>query len=339
MPEITLPEIGEKNWGTELNAAITQVNTAVDAIPTDLVTVEDLPDLIQNKADAATVYNKTDSDARYAPVAGTAIVIQHGTDPNVSRGGSTGTRIWVGSVYPLNSLPNDVWDVATQKAVEPQITWYANYRADLIASPDLTAMTTWSDTSGNARHLTQTTVSRKPVFHVANAGVPAYLNFTGSSAMQTAAFATPLTQAYTIIMTVRMTTVTTSASVVKRVIDGLDATNFLNVQQRGDGTNPKWQISAGTTLSATAPATTGWAVVTIVVNGSSTKVRINGVENTGQAGAGSLGGITLGSKYDFSGNFADFDATDIRVAAGALTVSQIANVEAALANSIGVVLP
>ena len=30
MPEITLPEIGENNWGTKLSAAVTEVNEAVD---------------------------------------------------------------------------------------------------------------------------------------------------------------------------------------------------------------------------------------------------------------------------------------------------------------------
>lgn len=329
--------------GSAAAAAVAPVATDLAALkvalPTTYVTPAGLPDLMQGKADVATTYTRSAADAKFAPIdINAAGVIKHGTDPNVARGSAAGYRIWVGSVYPVNSLPGDVWVVATQKAVEPPISWFAQYRASTIGSSDLATLTSWADSSGNARNLTQATAAKRPVFHVASGGVPAYITFDGSKNMQTAAFAAAMAQPYTLMMTVRMLSVSTSAAVTKRIIDGLDATAFLNFQQRGDGTNAKWQGSAGTTLSGPGAAVANsWAVVTVVNNGSGSKIRINGVEVTGNMGAALLGCLTVGSKFD-STVFADFDTTDIRLASGLLSASQIANVEAALADSVGIIL-
>jgi hypothetical protein len=320
-------------------AALDVAGDVVTASGKKVLTVEGLPDAVQGKADVATVYSKSAADAKFAPIdINAAGVIKHGSDPNVARGTAAGYRIWVGSVQPVNGLPGDVWVVATQKAVEPPISWFAQYRASTIGSADLATLTSWADSSGNARNLTQATAAKRPVFHVASGGVPAYITFDGSKNMQTAAFAAAMTQPYTLMMTVRMLSVSISASVTKRLVDGLDASAFVNFQQRGDGTNAKWQASAGTTVSGPGTAVAGgWAVVTLVVNGSGSKIRINGVEATGNVGAALLGGLTVGSKFD-STVFADFDTTDIRLASGLLSASQIASVEAALADSVGIIL-
>ncbi|MCS5732383.1 LamG domain-containing protein [Herbiconiux daphne] len=267
--------------------------------------------------------------------------IYHGTNANMSRGGSAGTKVWVGSVYPNYKLPGDTWLVATEQAVEPPITWFSNYSAATIAAADLSTLSTWADTGTAARDLAQPTSGKRPTLHVAGSGTPAYVRFGGAHAMQTAAFAAPLAQPATAFTAVRMTSVTTSASVVKRIYDGLDATNEWELQQRGNGTVALFQSYAGSSVNSgvAAPAVAGaWNVITEVRNGGSSKIRVNGVEVTSAAGSLSLGGLTVGSKFDMATVFGDFDLGDSRVTAGLLSPGQIAAQEAFLASRYGVTL-
>lgn len=267
-----------------------------------------------------------------------SIFIFGGSNANTARTAGP-VKVWIMDVMPNNRLPGDIVFLSGIQAAEPPVSWFAKWDATTLAQADLTPVTSFPDTSGNGRTLTQATTSRQPTFHIAGGGVPAFLRFDGGDNLASAAFGAAVTQPYTICMTVRMTTVTTSASTTKRIIDGLDATNFVNFQQRGDGTNAKWQVSAGTTVSGPGTAVAGgWAVVTIVVNGSSSRIRINGVELTGNVGAATLGGITWGSKFD-STVFADFDSTGMRIAAGLLTSGNLAAVEKYFADQVGVTLP
>lgn len=306
------------------------------------VAIEDLADLTQGKADATTVYNKTASDERYTLAStDSAVIIKHGTNAAQARTSGPGTRIWIGSVYPTNSLPSDTWLVATQQAVEPPLTWFGRHSAATIVAEDLTTVSSWANTgTGSGGPLTQATLAKRPVLHVAGGGQPAFLRFAGAQLLQGLAYTTPLTQPSTLVVAVRFTSVTPSASTIKRIIDGVDAsTNVWNLQQRGNGTTPKWQVTAGTAVTSAVDAVAGaWQILTMVPNGGSGKFRVNGVEQNTSMGTQMLSGMTVGGKYDGSGSFGDFDITDVAIINRLLTPAELAATEQFMADRCGVTL-
>lgn len=268
--------------------------------------------------------------------------VVHLDDPTVARPSTTGRVSWYGSVYPNNLAVGDIWYTVTQQAVEPPIVWHTDFSASTLALADLASVGTWPDQSGNGHDLTQATSTKKPTFHVAAGAAPAYVRFDGGDVMATPAFSPLVTQPGTLILAVRMTTVTTSSGVTKRIVDGLDATNEWVIQQRGSGTAPLWQGGAATTATATAtpPVAGAWTIITFIPDGATGALRVNGeTKTTTNFGALSLGGLTVGAKFDQATVFADFDLGDLRLCAGVLSAGNLAATERFLADRYGVTIP
>lgn len=174
-------------------------------------------------------------------------------------------------------------------------------------------VTTWHDETGNGRDLTQATSGSRPTY---TATVAAFNNHptiaTDGTAdfMQTASW-TGLSSA-TIVIIGRLT----GGGTIKNITDGIGSTNRQAI--RGDS-GGKWSITAGTALASAGNHDTSLhyfraeyaATDTLTIDGT-------GVIS-GDAGSQTMTGLTFGSRYDGTTNYAAFEAAFIGVYSGALS--------------------
>lgn len=145
----------------------------------------------------------------------------------------------------------------------------------------------WEDQSGNGRHLLQGTDAARPALQ----GDGTIL-FNGTSHyLKTAAFT--LNQPEWVLWVGKQVSWTLN----DRICDGNTVSSGAIAQ---NATTPELLIFAGTTGIAKVPLTVGaLGVVSAVFNGANSRARVNlSTEVTGQAGAGNMGGLTLGANGD-----------------------------------------
>jgi hypothetical protein len=201
------------------------------------------------------------------------------------------------------------------------------FKADALALNDTDPVTSWTDSSGKARNATEATNPPSYRTNVVN-GFPV-VRFDGvNDKLQTASF--PLAQPLTIFAVFRHSSLATTN---KTVFDGL--TN-LSAMLSGQVTGPQWIAFAGTNLFD-GTADTNWHVATVVFNGGSSNIRIDGGPGvTGNAGTATPSGITLGSRG--SGiNFFVGDIFEVTVYSSALSTTNINSVGAYLAARAGLI--
>jgi len=155
---------------------------------------------------------------------------------------------------------------------------------------------TWYDQSGNGRNATQATVSLQPQIVtngavLNNNGKPT-IDFIGDY-LQTSNFGFLIVQPNTISIVFNHTTVNPSYI----FYDSADVNN----RQLLTAGNLQYTMFAGTLIRNTS-ISTGTKLITSVYNGASSSQFINGVNTiNGNAGANSLGGLTIGAAYDGTG--------------------------------------
>lgn len=188
------------------------------------------------------------------------------------------------------------------------------YKASLESFADGDLVGTFSDQSGNGRHLTQATSGNKPTFKLNAANGKAALLFSTNDYMQTASFASA-PQPLTIFL------------VVKRVVSGsnqyiLDALSAgWNIYQTGS--TGKVQIYAGgSSVEDFDDMGSDWVVLQGVFNGASSKLYRNELPvASGNAGSTGVTGFTLGASVAPSDYFNGYVAEMI-VFDGTLTTDQ-----------------
>ena len=179
-----------------------------------------------------------------------------------------------------------------------------------------TGVSQWDDQSGNGNNLLQAVGANQPtVTASAINGLPGIL-FDGTNANMTAAFT--LTQPLSVLMVARQVTWAST----KNFHDGITAADTMLLQQFT--ATPNLRLFGGASLTGTTDlAVNTYGVITEVFNGASSSLQIgSGTLLSGNAGAASPGGITLGSRQTATA-FANVEVAEIIVMAAAASADEI----------------
>lgn len=166
------------------------------------------------------------------------------------------------------------------------------YRADDVVLSG-SSITTHTDKSGNARHLTQGTSTAQPT-QVTRYG-QSVGSYDGGDSMQ-GAFSATLAQPYEVALVFEET----NLSAARLLFDGDDISNRAFCQI--DATTGAITIRSGATFTSAKTITAATAhAAHLRFDGASSKVWLDDFraaqESTGNAGTASLDGFTLGSSY------------------------------------------
>jgi hypothetical protein len=161
----------------------------------------------------------------------------------------------------------------------------------------------WNDSSGNGRHLLQGTDAARPTGQSDGSAL-----FNGTSHfLKCSAFT--LNQPTWVVMAVKQVSWTASDT----FFDGnADATGRLYQI----ASSPRILADAGTAGITSTPnlAVDVTGVVSIILNGASSSLRVNNTAaTTGNAGAGNMGGFTLGTRGSTADRFANIQVYEVAI--------------------------
>lgn len=159
------------------------------------------------------------------------------------------------------------------------------------ATVDGTAIGTWQDQSGNARHATQGTGAKRPVLKVGAQNGLAGVRFDGVNPLALDAAGVVVSQPDTILVVANISGL---SATLHTLVDGITGRQIIR-----SGSATQYEIYAGTSVLA-AGAATGARLFTAVFNGASSLLRVDRSQvAAGAAGAnGTTGGIRLGLAQD-----------------------------------------
>jgi hypothetical protein len=169
------------------------------------------------------------------------------------------------------------------------VGWWPAYGITGLSDDDVVG--TFPDQSGNGRNLTQATAAKKPLYktNVKN-GYPT-VRFDGSDDYLQGAFGATIAQPITYFIAFRAITVGPN----EYIMAGDDITNRVGLLIVTGGW---WGIYAGAGLVSTTVPDTNWHYIVAIFNGASSSIRLDGAAiKSGNAGANSLDGLTLGALY------------------------------------------
>lgn len=265
-------------------------------------------------------------------------VVYHLANASFARPTTTGPVLWVGSVAPLNRIAGDQFFVANPQAVEPPTPWLASFTASSLGLADLSTVTTWEDESANNNDMTQATAGSRPTFHVAAGANPAFVRFAGAHTLASAAFSAAPTQPFTLFAAIRHNTINTASGSFNNVVTGLAASQF-TLRARGNGSASVWSAEAGLSGDSTTAITTGqWYVISVIFDGTTSSLGINGVIAAKSMGTNGFTGLRVGSSYTGASSFFNGDLHAVKVVQGRLDNPNRRAVEQSLADAVGVTL-
>jgi hypothetical protein len=201
--------------------------------------------------------------------------------------------------------------------------WYD--ASQIVGLNDADPVATWSDLSGNARHATQATAGKRPLYrtNIVN-GLP-IIRFDGVDD-NLAATGFTLNQPSTIVAVFvqRM-----DPAGNKGLLDGASADYSRYLFVGGSG-NTLGVYAGGTPINGPT-LTVGAAYYAVAIfNGASSSVRVNGgTATSGNAGSSGASGITIGSANNGAGGeYGQFDFGEIFAYNSALSADYIADINA-----------
>ncbi len=185
------------------------------------------------------------------------------------------------------------------------------------------AVSQWTDLSGNGRHLTQGTSSRRPTVKTAEKNGNNVIYFDGGAKGLVTASIT-LNNPITIFVVLKMY----SLSSYNSVIDG----NNNNEANIAGNSGTTLQLYTQGFVGGMAVSTNTWYRTTWQMNGSSSYDRRNDtVTNTWSDGSVSMGGLRVG-EGDGGGENGNFDVGEIAVYNRALTTSEVNTINSYLSS-------
>ncbi len=201
--------------------------------------------------------------------------------------------------------------------------------SQIVGLNDGDPVSTWADESGNGNDVTQSNAQEKPTYQTNELNGLPVVNFTptgggGTKEFLRRTFSSPLAQPGTVFVVVRSQSTTDSG----KIFDGVGSGRWL-IQPSG-GT---WQIFAGSTVLSGGTADTNWHVFSLIFNGASSEVFVDGVSTiTGNPGAANFDGITLGGDNGSGTSPLTGDEAEVIIYNSALGTTDRQTVEAYLAS-------
>ncbi len=212
------------------------------------------------------------------------------------------------------------FDLQEQPAFDDplSIDWHAAFWAEdpnWTDPGDGNAVSQWDDGSGNGRHATQGTGTKQPIYRASVAALnnkPA-VEFDGSDdALQTSGFGTLSQPNDVVIVALWRGGGTGTLGLSDGIVSG--SRHFVFVDDVGDN----FSINSGSTIEGSQADTDGHLL--IATFDTTDVLELDGVTDvSGDAGAQSLTGVTLGARYDAGGVFGDFTIAFYGVKDGLLT--------------------
>lgn len=165
--------------------------------------------------------------------------------------------------------------------------WYKPETLSALA--DGAAVSSWTDSSGNARHAVQATGGNQPICKEAIVNGKDVVRFDGVDDFLRASFTLVQPEHIFIVCRWRATSATTD-----HIIDAA-ATVFGGTLWQDSGTTVK-AYSGTATLTVAASGSDSWRQYAILFNGAGSETRVDGgTAVTGNLGALNMGGLTIGS--------------------------------------------
>lgn len=166
------------------------------------------------------------------------------------------------------------------------------YRADSLTAAEDDLIATLVNQEGAFPNLAQATSGNKPKYKSGAAnGQPALLFDGTNDFMQTSSFAAE-SQPITVFVVAKRN----ASGSDNYLLDGIGVSNRLVVEHIGS--TGKLEANAGSSITSFADFGTDWFVAQVVFDGASSKIWINDLPAaSGNVGAGTLTGITLGASY------------------------------------------
>lgn len=203
------------------------------------------------------------------------------------------------------------------------------YEAGSLNLADGTAVSSWTDISGNGHDAVQATGSKQPIYKVNIAGGRPVIRFDGSDDfLATAAYGADLAQPNTIIVVVRHATITAT----RFVFDGQGSTKRHAMYHDNAATN--FRIYAGGTATSQT-RDTNWNVRTGLYNGASSLASKNGSTTAASVGTQAIAGLNIGAEYDNIGTL-DGDIAELLVYHAALSTTDRQTLERWLGAKYGI---
>jgi hypothetical protein len=208
-------------------------------------------------------------------------------------------------------------------------TLQAHFKTNVGTSTttDGVAVSQWNDQSGNARHLTQATGTKQPLFKTAiQNGYPA-IRCDGTDDFMKVAFT--IAQPDTWFFVMRFNAVYAANSVA------LDGGVTAVSHDVGRTSNTQLVMFITGAVNAPAATTTSFHYGTCQFNNASSFFRLDGVAgSTAAVGAGDAGGVSVGASPDGTGA-SGIDVCEVVVYSGALNSTDYGAVELYLKNKYG----
>jgi len=160
--------------------------------------------------------------------------------------------------------------------------------SQIVGLNDGDEVTTWNDLSGGGYNATQATASKKPTYETNEQNGRPAVRFDGvDDYLANATLA--LAQPYSLFVAIKQT----GGGVTGRTpFDGVPPVNRAEVFY--DVGTSKWGFYSGAQLWQTGTSATGLALISVVANGASSEIKINGASlGSGNAGSQGLNGFYL----------------------------------------------
>jgi len=157
------------------------------------------------------------------------------------------------------------------------------------------------------------------------------VRFDGNDVLDSATRASNISQPFTVAVVVE-----TFTSAARNIFDGVNIETILRDRQGSN--NDNFRLFAGNILDSTETALNDPSVVVAIFDGSSSKIRVNSTEFTGNAGTNANDGVTLGargSRNDSTGDY-DGDIGEVVVYDVALSGTDLTDEEDRLKNKFGI---
>lgn len=217
-------------------------------------------------------------------------------------------------------------------------TLEAQYMSPRISGvTDGAGLATWVDLSGKGRDAAQATSGKQPIYH--SSGGPnnqPYVSYDGSDDFSATSTFTGIAQPLTFLLVAHLNT-DPALGAQKRLFDGGTNSEMTFYDNNSAGTKT-WRATAALTLTDGTPDTASWHAFVVVVNGASSKIRIDGGAGTGgNCGGGTLTGICIAAQGGGgSSRNANADYTEMHVCSSSLSLVDINKFGAYAASKYGI---